>query len=195
MRKAAKIFNCGMNRHRSQLGFTMIEMMTVMVIIAIITILAVANYHQENRRVYLDMQANQFAQNLRRTQEWGMAARQIGGTAMPGYGLYVAQSGVSYVLYTDNLTNGRYDLGSDGVQETINLSNNLEVKSINPCGPTDSCSSVSALSVNFVPPSPTTVISDGSGNNFDEATIVLSIKNASTTRSVVINRAGLIYVQ
>ena len=47
-------------------GFSLVELMTVVTIITIITLVSIANYHQGNLQMTLEMQANQFAQDLRR---------------------------------------------------------------------------------------------------------------------------------
>jgi hypothetical protein len=131
------------------------------------------------------MAANQFAQDVRRVQEWAMSAREFDDTFQRGYGIYINVGG-SYSLYTDGNGDGYYTSGgTDIIRETIALNQNIEISSIVPNPP---------ISINFAPPNPTTKISNGSDS--DVATIIFRIKaNPSITRSVIINRAGLVYVQ
>jgi len=176
-------------------GFTIVELMVVCSIIIILSVYVAANYHQGNKELALQMAAGQLAQNLRRMQEWGYSAHQINDISYPGYGITATAGGTTYSIYTDNNSNGRYTSSVDTIRDTVFLDNGYGVQSLRPCAPSDSCASISSLSVNFVPPDPGTIISDSSGNQYDVATIVLHLEDTSTTRSVVVNRAGLIYVQ
>ncbi len=176
-------------------GFTLIELMTVSSIIIIMSVYVAANYHQGNRELGLGLAAGELAQNLRRVQEWGYSAHQIGGVSYTGYGIDLVADEAVYIIYTDDDASGRYTDSGDTVRETIALENDIEIGEIKPCGPDDSCAEVSSLSVNFIPPDPGTMISDSSGNKYDEATISLHLKDDSRTRYVAINRAGLIYAK
>ena len=179
-------------RRLSGRGYTLIELMVVITIIAIITAIVAANYHAGNRQVVLDMQVNEFAQDLRKMQEWSFAAHEVpvgyspGRASMPGYGIYVAKDSESYYLYTDNDNDKKYSSG-DTVQQTVYLDSKLEITSCSP----------SPASINFIPPDPITVITDHLTNSTStvQASVTFQIKGASSKRTVVVNGAGLIYVQ
>ena len=177
-------------------GFTLVELMVVSAIIIILSVYVSANYHQGNRELALEMTVGKLAQDLRRAQEWGYSGHQFGGISYTGYGIHIVDNGTFYELYTDNSGDGRYTAAfTDEVRETINFDNDFEVDTLKPCGPTESCTAISSMSVNYVPPDPGTVITDSTGTQYDEATIILKIEGTATTRSVVVNRAGLIYVK
>ncbi len=176
-------------------GFTLIELMVVCAIIAILSVSVTANYHQGDRELGLELAAGKLAQDLRRTQEWGYSAHQFAGVSFAGYGINIVKGGTTYALYTDNNANGRYTSSTDSIRETAVLDNNFKVSDIKPCGPADTCGTLSSLSVNFIPPDPGVLITNSSGTSYDAATIVLGITGTSTTRSVVVNRSGLIYVE
>jgi len=164
-------------------GFTLVELLTVMAIIFVLSVMAISNYHQGNRQVILDMQANRFAQDLRRMQEWAMAAHQLGGVPKHGYGVYVSAVSNSYILYADNNGNGRYDGGLE-MQETIPLDKNVEISSCNP----------NPASVDYMVPSPITKINGNDASTVQ--TVTFWIKTDHTvTRTVTANKAGLIYVK
>ena len=172
-------------KRSSERGFTIVELMMVMAIITVITLISVANYHQGNLQTVLDMQANQFAQDARRMQEWAMAAHQIGGASFAGYGIHIsAGTSGSYKIFTDNVINGYFD-GGDAVRQTVNLDGKIEVASADS----------NPVSIDFVPPNPTTKISNDSATQLDTSTIVFTLKGTSIERRVTINRAGLIYVE
>jgi len=176
-------------------GFTMIELLVVCSIIVILSVYVSANYRQGNRELALEMTAGKLAQDLRRAQEWGYSAHQFNGISYTGYGITLTDNGTTYALYTDDNGNGRYSSSGDTIRETTVMENGFKVDAIKPCGPADSCGTVASLSVNYVPPDPGTVVRDSGGNDYDEATIILTIEGTATTRAVVVNRAGLIYVQ
>lgn len=167
----------------SKRGFTLIELMTVVTIISILSILIVPNYRQGSRQVALDMQANQFAQDLRRVQEWAMAAHKVGGVAKAGYGIYLPQGSGSYIIYLDNNGNGKYDSVVDIAQETIALDSKIEVFSCNP----------NPATIEYMVPNPATEINGDDGQMTQQ--VDFRIKGGSTIRSVISNKAGLIYVQ
>lgn len=172
-------------KRSSERGFTIIELMTVVIIITVLTLISIANYHKGNLQVVLDMQANQFAQDVRRAQEWAMAAHQIGGSSFAGYGVHIS-AGISgvYDIFTDNVANGYFD-GGDAVRQTANLDGKIEMVSgdSNP------------VSIVFLPPNPTTDISNDSATQLATSTIIFRLKGTSAVRHVTINRAGLIYVE
>ncbi len=175
-------------------GFTLVELMVTCAIITILSIYVSANYHQGNRELQLEMTAGKLAQDLRRAQEWGYSAHQFGGISYMGYGVTLTGGGTTYSIYTDDNSNNRYSSLTDTIRETTVMANGFKVESLKPCGPSESCGTVTALSINYIPPDPGVVISNLGGTQYDKATIILKIDGTSTTRSVVVNRAGLIYV-
>ena len=130
-------------------------------------------------------------------QEWAFAAHEVAidpspnVAPMPGYGVSIAPGG-EYNLYTDNHKDSMYGDG-DSVQKTVTLDNNLVIYSLENLS---SGSSVAGpVSINFMPPDPTTNIVDGTGTQLNSVVVVFKIANTNTTKRVVINKAGLIYVK
>ncbi|MFZ3073860.1 MAG: prepilin-type N-terminal cleavage/methylation domain-containing protein [Minisyncoccales bacterium] len=182
-------------KNRCRAGFTLIELITVTAIILVISIIAIPNYRQGGRQTALDMQANRFAQDLRRIQEWSLAAHQVGGQAKRGYGISLSQGSGSYIIYLDDGNNGglifpgngKYDATFDTVHETIALDDKIEIAScvpscVNPPASVEYMPSGSAAWINGIESEPVQQI------NF-------RVKNTSMVRSVFANKAGLIYVQ
>jgi prepilin-type N-terminal cleavage/methylation domain-containing protein len=168
-------------------GFSLIEVMTVVAIIIIMTGLVFANYGKGNQQATLELQAYAFAQDLRSVQEMAMSAKQISGSVAPGYGIYLVEGGTSYIIYADTYPspggNSRYD-ASDTQLKTVNFENRVYFQSLTP----------NLLSVNFSPPDPATTLT-GAGGAVSQATIVLSTQGLTKSQTVIVNKAGLIYVQ
>jgi|GEM_PF-819833 len=172
-------------------GFTLIELLAVMFIIALLSATTIANYHYGSRQITLDMQVNLLAQDLRRTQEWALAAHEINGVAMHGYGIYAVPGDNHYIIFLDNGSdggsilpgNGQYDDGYDVVQEMIILDKNIEIASATP----------NPATVDYMVPDPTTRI--GGSSLINEQRIGLRLKGGTVVRTVVVNKAGLVYVE
>jgi prepilin-type N-terminal cleavage/methylation domain-containing protein len=176
-------------------GFTMVEIMVVVAIILIFSSIMVANYRFGNQRLSLEMQTNQFAQNVRKMQSWSMSAHKVLNISQPGYGIFFDQNDPSkYYLYVDNgydqpsgviPGNGKYDSGFDTIQEIIVFSDGAKIQSCNPA----------RASITFIPPDPSVKIVDGAGGLVDQTTISFASQDSVLTHTVVINKAGLIYAQ
>jgi prepilin-type N-terminal cleavage/methylation domain-containing protein len=188
-------------KNHFQSGFTLVELLTVMAIIVVIGGMMLANYRKGGRQVALDMQSYKLAQDLRRTQEWALAAHEVGGVAVNGYGVYVKPQENSYFIYLDNGNdgssilpgNGSYDAGYDTILETINLNSGIEILSGTVCSDVGVCGPADWVSVEYMIPDPTTKMNGG--DNIKIVEVVFRIKGTSTTGKVVVNKAGLVYVE
>ena len=77
-------------------GFTIIELITVVVIILCLSLLIFANYNSGNRKLQLDLEINKVASDIRRAQEMGLSAPQVSDGAggyiedknIYGYGIH-----------------------------------------------------------------------------------------------------------
>lgn len=173
-----------MKNHSAQnSGFSIIELMTVVVIISVVSLLAMANYRRGSLQTALDNQAVQFVQDLRQSQEWALSAREIDGAVAYGYGIYVRQGAGSYVLYSDINNNKRYDSGVDQVNKTVELDKRIEISLCQP----------DRASINYIAPDLTAKIV-GNGGQSQTLRTVFRAKNDYITREVMANIAGLVYV-
>jgi len=172
-------------------GFTIIESLMAVAIILILAGLALPNYRYSSQALTLEQSVATLVQALRRAQQMAMSAKEFNGIIpRGGYGLYVSSvNAASYILFADcgNPPNYRYDAsgtpcnGSPEKVEEIRLGSGIAFSSL----------SVSPLHVVFTPPVPLVTISGGVA----EASFGLTLSGTSKTRTVRVNRAGLIESQ
>lgn len=176
-------------------GFTLVEVLITIFIIALLSGIIFANYPQGNRQFLLQRTATKLAQDIRRVQQMAMSAATCssicplslcggacGATVPPGgYGIYFnSLSTGSYLLYADNNNDKKYTSGSDTNLETINFENGINIINL-----------TSDLSINFQPPDP--IVDIVGSINPQEADISLGL--GTIIRTVKCNKGGLIWVE
>lgn len=181
---------------QNNFGFTLIEFMTVVVIIIAMSSLIAVNYRHGSAQVILDNQAMQFAQDLRLAREMALSLRSEDGVAVYGYGIIVPDaSGNSYKLYADQSADGSHKWESESVNDvikTVAISNQVDFK----CYLNDLPSPCTKFGINYIAPHPITNIFRHNTTYRDNMKIVFkSIKYPAMTRTVVANAAGLVYVE
>jgi Tfp pilus assembly protein FimT len=158
-------------------------------IIAVLTLIIVPNYGAGGSQLALSRSASKLSQDIRRAEEMAMSAKECStcGGVPKGYGIYLTQGATTYLLYADMVGNDdKYDAGQDVIIEpNISFEKNVQINLINPA----------PLSINFKTPDPTIKISNGV-SEVNETTITLGLQtDASKTKNIKVNKAGLIYVE
>jgi len=172
-----------MEENRYKKGLTLLEVLTSVFIIALLSALTFGAYRQSNKQYALLRSANKLAQDIRRAQQMAMATKQCPlGTScvglMPqGYGIRLSSGNTNYLLYADVG-------GSQHQIELINLERGVVIEALTPPSP---------LTVNFNPPDPTTRINGDS--SIIECAITLAVQNPLKTKVIRVNKAGLIWVE
>lgn len=181
-------------------GFTIIEMVVVIVIISVLSLVVIANFGSIRLQFALTRAANDFAQNFRDSQNRASAASPSG---LPwantpgwiyGYGIYINFNTLGhkkYVIYADTNNNQQYDQ-SDSIIETVDMSAQepgVIIKQVTDSQATD------AESINTSKNNLATSI--GVPDNGDPGVeIVFSIESdPSKTKTVTINNAGLVQIK
>lgn len=175
-------------------GFTLIEMLVVLAIIAIITTIVITGQSNYNKTLLLTDTSYTVALSARQAQSYGLGSKKFQNVQNPGYGLHFtnAQPG-SYILFADTNPalppptgqyacplgtpgtpeekpgNCRFDVGGDGIVETYTFSRGFTVSQF--CGKTAGtkyCSTDAApltnLDMVFTRPNTTTTIDGLIGN-------------------------------
>lgn len=190
-------------------GFTLIEMMIAISVMIILTVIVVPIYQDNQKQLALQRAANKVVQDIRRTQDMAMSAREIinpydaGERFVPegGFGVYfgnkTGDKSKKYVIFAvcdgDNkkfINAGPPPCGTSPnnfsqAVETIDLEQGVVIDSFT--------FSSTHLNIVFTPPEPVTLLTDDSGATAPVATIAL--RSGTSFLSVVVLPSGLIYVQ
>lgn len=124
-------------------GFTLIELIVVIAIMAVLSTLLLANYRGGQGQYVLEETFQLLVSNIRRAQNLAMTSLEQNGQVPYGYGIYIPDVN-SYLIFYNQSNDNDYQVGSIDL-EVINLSNQITIN------PTDK-------SIFFVPPEPTTYI-------------------------------------
>lgn len=193
---------------KSGAGFTITEMLVVVLLIALLVTILVSNFPKTNQQFSLSRAAYKFAQDVRRTQGMALSAqyKNANGDVLPvkGYGVYVKLAdNKKYIIYASPGSYATQQFAGDSrysptfyTVETIDFSvtnPGVVIKEINgdifqPLGTND-------MSIYFYPPLPTVALTS-SNNSENTVDIVFALQGDLTvTKTVSINLAGLVEVK
>lgn len=183
----------------SRSGFTIIELLTVVSVVLFLSAMVFANYHAGNSRLSLELEANKMVNDIRSVQEMGLSGPKVPDMLdkdVGGYGIYFSESDNSlYKFFVDNSGGDhKYESGKK-VLQTISLDANYYVKSLKGLDLVGNESEDNSISLLFVPPEPVTFIT-GDDADLVKATITIASRtDPSLAKSIIVNKAGLIYAQ
>ena len=191
-------------------GFTLIELIVSVSIIALVTGIFLANYSSANRRSDLTMTAQKLVTDIRLAQNYGLGLSRYGlsgSTNVPsgGWGAHfdLANYGNNkYVIFADDDGDSLFDAGEDnltyGAQVTT-LPANIVIDSIKvgtAVGASVGFSTENKTDITFLPPDPITTIN--SPNNYSlgpefnkQVDIILKDLKTNNIKTVRINYLGL----
>lgn len=172
----------------------MIELLTSMAIITLITGIFLANYRDAEKRNDLTLSAQNLVSDIHIAQSNSLGLAEYIDAGVPtvppgGWGVHFSSADPGndgYVIFADLNSDGRYNDGegmaSSGAR-VITFSRNIRIKEFNHLsGPT--------LDLTFLPPDPITNISDEVSTT-TEADIVLTELGKNNTKAISINFLGL----
>lgn len=114
-------------------GFTLVEMLVMIVIIGIISSILIVNWRRNENQYQLQRAAQEVAQNIRKAQEMALAGRNCPGTTPPlpaSYGLHFYRDNPnSYAMFCDKNNNGTYQ-PSDEFVENISIESGVQIHSL-----------------------------------------------------------------
>ncbi len=173
-------------------GFSLVELLVVISIIAILAALLLVNYKSGQKQLALNRAASKLAQDIRRAQEMAMAAEEVGeNVPKGGYGIYFRKQPSpqrSYIFFADKDINNKCDFGNESINEIEFEGGGIKIKDLGG----------NHLNVIFRPPDPVTLFTDADGNILDYSGISIEIsliEDETKSKIIRVNKAGLIDVQ
>ncbi|MHA1481960.1 MAG: pilus assembly FimT family protein [Candidatus Heimdallarchaeaceae archaeon] len=186
-------------------GFTLLELLVVVGIIATLSSIVLGGYRAGEDKFALQRSANKLSQDLRRAENMAMMGNPAPvnfGEIFPsgGYGFYfdvATSTGAAgyYTFFCDCNNNVEYESGGASVScasstvatpfpesmEVLSLETGVVISAVSPS---------TAFSITFFPPDPIIKITGADSQAYDEATITLDL--FGKTKTITINTVGLI---
>jgi len=188
-------------------GFTLVELVVSVGIIAIITSLVLTNHSRFNGTIFLTNQAYDVALTIREAQIFGLSVQEFKNgspTFEVGYGVHFnTVANDEFFIYADIDKSGKYEDGTDEKIDTLYLTrgNTIGRFCATPPGLSENCSDVvsglNTLDVTFIRPNPDAIISVPPAVNpgvQSQARIFLTSRDGDE-RIVLVEQTGQISVQ
>ena len=157
-------------------GFTLIELIVAVSIIALLSVFMITNYKEGSTNFDERMSIQNIAQVIRLAQNKALASDCA--VAPCRFGVHFDTSSTTIKIFDDANLNNQYDAGEE--IETAELEEGISITSLSPsysCNVSDEC-----LDILFNPPDPTTIFNP---TGLDFVTITLTGGS-----SVVVGRGG-----
>jgi len=169
-------------------GFTLVELLFSIFIIALISAVFMVNYHNTNKRSELKMAAQKLASDIRLAQNYSLGSKTYDGATTPsgGWGVHFSLAdSTHYIIFADkDAPNGNQVYNSGEAIETKNLPAGVTISSLEVAG-----APVNSVDIVFFPPDPTTYVNT---SIFTSAQINLRENINNSTTAVTVNFFGLI---
>ncbi|MBU1102102.1 GspH/FimT family protein [Patescibacteria group bacterium] len=149
----------------------------VIFIIALLSVLTIANYREGQKRYAVDSAVQRMAADLRRAQNLALAPMDLGAAPSPrGYGINTNSSN-SYLFFHHDSGSRRYSGGASTILDSIFLPAGVTISPVNS-------------DVYFIPPDPTTFL-----NGASSGSLVFTLTNGSYSRQIIVEAGGKIDIQ
>ena len=183
---------------KDQQGFTMIELIVSISIIVALTIMFVANYHNNNQRTDLIMSSQNLVSNIHLAQNNALGLVKYNSIVPAGgWGVSLDATTNSYTVFADLQKPGtagymKYDSSTEGIvsdgARLVHLPAGIVISNIAIPGN----SSLTSANVTFLPPDPeTNIYNPATGATSTDLTIQLKATGDNSIRTIKVNFLGL----
>lgn len=190
--------------HTAARGFTLIEMLVVVGIVAIVSGLVLVNNNRFGGVAILQNLAYDMALSVRKAQIYGISVARFGTVFAPAYGMHFQSSSpTGYVLFADVLTprNGVYDCPAPGtgnceLMQATSIITGYKINTLcaTPSGGSETCG-LSTLDITFQRPEPDAYIRATELPGLNESARIVLQSPQGITKSVTVEVNGQISVE
>ena len=188
-------------------GFTFVELLVSISIIAMVSAIVLANLNYSGRKGALNMAAEKLASDIRLIQDYALGLRTHNGVYPDGgWGIFMAQAADKYTIFADLNEDGEYNSAGGEFSQEINFPQGTKVRGryrgIDALGAP--FNNRRYLHIIFEPPDPTTHLNalaalNNPGHPLNEynaqsVEIILETVNSTYTKTLDINSSGLVDV-
>ncbi len=184
-------------------GFTLIEVIVTVGIMALIASATLFNFPEFSRRIQVEQEAGNLILSIRRAQAYSIAVREFspGSAIFPGYGVNISlDDPTGYVIFGDINHTSRYEsVDAEGI-ETIKLGSRVKISQI--CGDSQSVPpgpcTLSSADIFYIRPGPSstfTGVDSGLPSVYNDIKLVLSSDDNSISKSIIILSTGQVSIQ
>lgn len=181
-------------RIKSEKGYTLIEMLIVIAMVAILMGTTLYNYSRQRSSDVVLFETQKLAQYIRRAQNLALSP-QLEGGPVNGFGIYISRALNTVTLFKDLNSNYLYDGGSEKI-ESFDLDQKVIMTGLQ-APDTNPFPDESELNILYIPPDPTLRIFNNStdtGASIGKITIAFAA-DTSKMRVINFNSVGLVEVQ
>jgi len=172
-----------------QQGFTLVELIVSVSIIALVSSIFLANFHKYGSKGNVDMSAQKIASDIRMIQSYAFGLKEFNGSRPEGgWGIYFNKANNDeYIVFADDNDGHDYDVLEE--YRTIKT-NNTQISNLKVNG-----TNKNWISVIAEPPNPTIWICDNTPDCSTTTNAEIILESSDEQKTIEINCFGLIDIK
>jgi prepilin-type N-terminal cleavage/methylation domain-containing protein len=181
------------NYSRLLTGFTLLESLVTVLIVATVSTLALTNYRSAQQGLKLRQAAAELTATLREAQQHALSGTAVGGSVPAGFGVHFEDTTTTYRLFTDS-GDGVYKVSDDTDLTLHKLPSGVSFGlAINDPAATPGCdnANLNTIDVVFQPPVPIASVKKNPGVSCGYACVFTQL-GSQKWRTVVTRATGVI---
>ncbi|MCK5413640.1 MAG: prepilin-type N-terminal cleavage/methylation domain-containing protein [Candidatus Pacebacteria bacterium] len=173
----------------NKFGFSLIELMTVIAIVGIMTSIVVPYYTRNRDSKALSFGIEQIISDIRLVQNYAFSTLEADGSyPVGGYGINFLIDSNEYIIFADQDGNMEYNSGDD-IVNTIKLSRGVKVVSLKINGTEDSNGEIDLV---FTPPYGKVFIDTQNQISSNFINLEITVSNIIGSKTVTMSSSGLL---
>jgi len=119
---------------RNSKGFTLLEMMLVVVIISMMSVVVMNSYNSQKKTKEVQFAIQKISDDIRKVQNYSINIKKFETYDISGgYGIHFERDGTNYIIFLNSpsVPNKAYVVGEDQIVETIVLPQSVTIDTLN----------------------------------------------------------------